>query len=176
MPEGPTQRQGTSAATGHGPLLLPMSLSNNISNNNNKKTNDQKKNMIRNNNNMKNKTENNDILHLLICLALNTPRGWRVLPCAYFCITMCRVGQSSTGLYTLALPRARKWSPTHDSVHLLGQSFGLSQTVLICLILSQTVLDRPRLSQTVLERHRPSWIVLDRIRACWTAVPRIRPS
>ena len=75
------------------------------------------------NNNMKKQTENNEMSYLQFCLALNTPRGWRVLPCAYFCTTMCRVGQSSTGLHTLALPRARKWSPAHDSVHLLGQSF-----------------------------------------------------
>ena len=83
---------------------------------------------------------------MMLCLAMNASRWWPAVPCAYSCIAMCRVSQSGTGLHTLALPRARKWSPAHDSMHLLDQSFGSSQTVLDCLILSQTVLDRPRLS------------------------------
>ena len=32
-PEGATQRQGTSAATGHGPLSLPITVGNDISSN-----------------------------------------------------------------------------------------------------------------------------------------------
>ena len=92
----------------------------------------------------------------MCCPALNAYRWWPAVPCVYPWATMCRVLQSRAGLHTLALPRARKWSPTHDSVHRLRQSFGLSQTVIICLILSQTVLDRPRLSYFVLGRVKPS--------------------
>ena len=62
-PEGPTQRQGTSAATGHGPLLLPVSLSDHISSNSNTiKNNNKKKNTLRNNNNNKKIMNNNDNL------------------------------------------------------------------------------------------------------------------
>ena len=58
--EGPIQRQGTSAATGHGPLLLPNSLSNNMRNRINK-NNDTQKNRIRNDCSDKKRTKKNDI-------------------------------------------------------------------------------------------------------------------
>ena len=58
--EGPIQRQGRSATTGHGPLLLLISLSNNIRNKISKKNNTQKKNRIMDTNNKMKMTEKNE--------------------------------------------------------------------------------------------------------------------
>ena len=75
-------RQGTSAATGHGPLLHLNSTSIIIGNNNKMKKmdNNYKKNRIRNSTRNKKNTTNRYKLHLMLCLVPSAARWWPAFP------------------------------------------------------------------------------------------------